>query len=292
MTRAKTENRPGVTSISGFAPDSVTWNTAHETSVAIGDSRTLAILITNASHKDHAMTRTTAIGSIFGIALTVFSVAHAQPAALGGQLSDSLTLSASAALEVPFDVLTMTLAATREGSEAAAVQTQLRQAIDSALVEARKAHRPGQLDVRTGGFSLSPRYGPKSATITGWVGHAELVLEGRDMSAIAQLAGRLGSLTVARVGYALARETRERVEAEAATQAIARFRARAAEYAKQFGYAGYTVREVNVGTSEPIGPPMPRLRAMAAAVADESIPVEAGRASVTVQVNGSVQMTR
>lgn len=112
------------------------------------------------------------------------------------------------------------------------------------------------------------------------------------MSAIAQLAVRLGTLTVARVDYTLARDTRERVEAEAAAQAIARFRARAADYAKQFGYAGYTVREVNVGTSEPpVRPVLSRMRAMGA-VAGESIPVEAGKASVTVQVNGSVQMTR
>lgn len=226
-------------------------------------------------------------------ALTACSMVRAQPATPAPQPHDGLTLATSAAVEVPFDVMAMTLSTTREGSDATAVQSQLRQAIDTALVEARKAQRPGQLEVRTGGFSLSPRYGPKSPNITGWVGQAELVLEGRDMSAIAQVAGRLNTLIVARVGYSLARETRERVEADAAAQAIAKFRARAADYAKQFGYAGYAVREVNVGTSEPpIGPPMPRARMMAAASADESIPVEAGKGTVTVQVNGSVQMTR
>lgn len=227
------------------------------------------------------------------VTLTACSMGHAQPASLAAQLTDGLTLGASAAVEVPYDIMMLTLSTTREGSDAAAVQGQLRQAIDSALSEARNAQRPGQLEVRTGAFGLSPRYGPKTPNITGWVGHAELVLEGRDMSAIAQLAGRLSTLTVARVGYSLARETRERVEADAAAQAIARFRARAADYAKLFGYAGYAVREVNIGTSEPpIGPPMPRARMMAAAAADESIPVEAGKATVTVQVNGSVQMTR
>lgn len=270
----------------------MTWNTAREMAAVSAARGTLVVLVTKVSYKDHAMRRGTAIASILGVALTAFSMVHAQPAAPGGPLSDSLTLSASASLEVPFDVLRMTLGATREGGEAAAVQTQLRQALDAALVEARKAHRPGQLDVRTGGFSLSPRYDPKGTGIAGWVGHAELVLEGRDMSAIAQLAVRLGTLTVARVDYTLARDTRERVEAEAAAQAIARFRARAADYAKQFGYAGYTVREVNVGTSEPpVRPVLSRMRAMGA-VAGESIPVEAGKASVTVQVNGSVQMTR
>jgi len=241
------------------------------------------------------MLRQFVLGSIALSTLAAQSMGHAQPALPpAAPLQDALTLSASAAIEVPLDILTMTLSTTREGSDAAAVQSQVRQAIDSALSEARKAQRPGQVEVRTGGFNLSPRYGSKSPSITGWVGQAELVLEGRDMSAIAQLAGRLNTLTLARVGYTLARDTRERVEADAAAQAIAKFRARAADYARHLGYAAYTVREVNVGTSEPpIGVPNPRVRAMAAtASADEAIPVEAGKTSVTVQVNGSVQMTR
>jgi predicted secreted protein len=224
--------------------------------------------------------------------LTANSVVRAQSAAPVAQSHDVLTLAASAAIEVQYDVMAMTLSTTREGSDAAAVQSQLRQAVEAALTEARKAQRPGQLEVRTGAFSLSPRYGPKGS-ITGWVGQAELVLEGRDMSAIAQLAGRLNTLTVARVGYSLARDTRERVEADAVAQAIAKFRARATDYAKQFGFAGYSVNEVHVGTSEPgIVPIARRMLAAATASADESIPVEAGKATVTVNVNGSVQMTR
>jgi len=238
------------------------------------------------------MTRLPIASLIVGIALTASSVGHAQSAPAATAPHDALTLAASAAVEVPYDVMAMTLSTTREGNDASAVQSQLRQAIDAALTDARKAQRPGQLEVRTGTFSLSPRHG-KQATITGWVGQAELVLEGRDMAAIALLAGRLNTLTVARMGYSLARDTRERIEADAVAQAIAKFRARATDYAKQFGYAGYSVREVTVGTSEPpIVAPIPRARMMSAASADESIPVEAGKATVTVQVNGSVQMTR
>lgn len=206
---------------------------------------------------------------------------------------DVLTVAAQASMEVPFDMLAVTLQALREGGDAAVVQSQLRQAVDAALAEARRAVRPGQLEVRTGSFNLSPRYSNKGV-ISGWVGQAELVLEGRDMTAIAQLAGRLGTVTVARVSYSLARETREKVEAEAAAQAIARFRARAGDYARQFGYGGYTVREVSVGTDTPQTPqPMLRARAMAAgAAADEALPLEAGKATVTATVNGSVTMTR
>ncbi len=232
----------------------------------------------------------------FSNALTAASVATvsiAAPAQMLPPPQDVLTLAASAAVEVQYDVIAMTLSTTRDGSDATAVQSQLRQAIDAALGEARKAQRPGQIEVRTGAFSLTPRYGNRGAQITGWVGTGQVVLEGRDMAAIAQVAGRLATVTVAHVGYALSRETRDRVEADAVSQAIARFRSRAGDYAKQFGFNGYTVREVNVGTADPnIVQPMMRQRMVASAAADESIPVEAGKAMLTVTVNGSVQMMR
>ena len=227
------------------------------------------------------------------MAACVAAVSIAAPAQLLPAPQDVLTLSASSSVEVQYDVIAMTMSATREGSDASMVQSQLRQAVDAALSEARKAQRPGQIDVRTGAFSLTPRYGNRGAQITGWIGTGEVVLEGRDMAAIAQVAARLATMTVARVGYALSRETRERVEADAVSQAIARFRARAGDYAKQFGFNGYTVREVNVGTADPmLVQPMMRQRMVANAASDESIPVEAGKATLNVTVNGSVQMTR
>jgi len=232
---------------------------------------------------------------LFFKGLTSLSLGAASITAAAQQVAppqDVLTLAASAAVDVQYDVISMTLAASRDGSDASAVQAQLRQAIDAALTEARRAQRPGQLDVRTGTFSLTPRYGNRGAQITGWVGSGEVVLEGRDMAGIAQLAGRLGTVTVARVGYTLSRETRERVESDAVSQAIARFRSRAGDYAKQFGFNGYSVREVNVGTADPVMQPMMSRRMVASEASDAPIPVEAGKATVTVNVNGSVQMTR
>ncbi len=206
-----------------------------------------------------------------------------------------ITLSAQASTEVPRDWLSITLAVTREGNDAAEVQTQLRQALDAALAEARKAARTGQVEVRTGQFSVFPRYAPKGG-INGWQGSAELVIEGRDMAALSALAGRLPQLVVTRVTQALSREAREKVEADVAAQAIGRFRARAEAYAKQFGFSGYTVREVAVNGGEPVPVPLPvaRMSALAAGAqaAGEPQPVEAGKATVTVTVSGSVQMTR
>ena len=216
-----------------------------------------------------------------------------------GALADTLpppqgvvSLTSSATVEVTKDLLTISLATTKEGQDPAGVQSQLKQALDAALAEAKKSVKPGQLDVQTGNFSLQPRYTNKGV-INGWLGTAELVVEGRDMQAIGQLTGRITTLTISGVSYNISRELREKTEGEVAAQAIARYRAKAADYAKQFGYAGYAVREINVQSNDvgPIRPMATYARAKAMSVSsDEALAVEPGRGNVTVTVNGTVQM--
>jgi predicted secreted protein len=217
----------------------------------------------------------------------LLSIAHAADTP-----RERLSLSASASAEVTRDVLGISFSTTRDGPEAAAVQAALKQALDAALNEARKVAKPGQVDVQTGAFSLYPRHDPKTGKINGWQGSAELQVEGRDAAAIAQLAGRIGTLTIQRVGYSLSREAREKAEADIAAQAISRYRAKAADYAKQFGYGSYVVGEVNIASDEAVAPrPMMAMR-MKAEMADAALPTEAGKATVTVNVSGSVQLTK
>lgn len=203
-----------------------------------------------------------------------------------------VNLNASASTEVAKDWLSVTLATQREGSEAGAVQTGLKQALDAALQEARRAAKPGQVEVQTGNFSLTPRYTNKGQT-NGWQGSAELVIEGRDMAAIGQLTGRITTLTIARVSYGLSRDTRRKAEAEVTSQAVGNYRERAAELAKLFGYSSYVLREVNLQSNEPPQyAPVMRAKAMSSVASDEALPIEAGKATVTVTVNGSVQLLK
>lgn len=232
-------------------------------------------------------------------ATTLPAVIHAQPTApvaLLPQPQNVMSLATSATVEVPKDWLSVVLSTTREGNDASGVQTALKAALDAALAEARKHAKPGQLELRTGAFSLSPRYAARPNTsgpvITGWQGSTELVVEGRDVAAISQLAGRVSTLTIGRVSFSLSREAREKVEGDVAAQAITRFRAQADAYVKQFGFAGWSLREVQVNTGANDGEPQMRMRASAATMAsDAALPVEAGKASVTANVSGSVQMT-
>jgi len=231
-------------------------------------------------------TKSIAAGAFWLAATGVFAqtIVNAPP-------QNVLSLTASGTVEVQQDLLSLHLSTTREGADPAAVQAQLKAALDAALAEARKAAQPGQLDVRTGNFSLNPRY-TRDGKMNGWSGTAELVLEGRDFGRITQTAGRIQGMTMGGVSFGLSREQRAKVEGEAQALAIERFKAKAGELAKGFGFAGYTLREISVNANDQGGMPRPRMMAMEAkgAAADMPVPVEAGKASVVVSVSGSVQL--
>ena len=204
---------------------------------------------------------------------------------------NQVQLAASASIEVQQDLLTLNMGTTRDGPDAAAVQSQLKQALEAALAEAKKAALPGQLDVRTGNFNLSPRYG-RDGKMTGWQGTTELVLEGHDFARIGATAGKIQTLTMGGVSFGLSREQRAKVEGEAQGQAIERFKAKAGDIAKGFGFAGYTLREVSVNANDQGFVPRPRMMAMDAKVAsaEASVPLEAGKTTVMVTVSGTVQL--
>ena len=200
-------------------------------------------------------------------------------------------LSASGSVEVQQDLLTVSMNTTREGADAAIVQTQLKAALDAALSLAKTGVQPGQLDVRTGNFSLYPRYG-RDGKITAWQGTAELILEGRDFARISTLAGKIQTLTLGGVSFGLSREQRAKVEGDAQAQAIDRFKQKASDIAKSFGFSGYGLREVSVNANDQGYVPRPRMMAMEAKsmASDSAVPVEAGKSTVVVTVAGSVQM--
>ena len=205
---------------------------------------------------------------------------------------DVVVFSVTATLEARQDQISVTLRATREGNEAAAVQQQLKAVLDTALAEARAQAQPGGLEVRSGAFSLYPRSG-RDGRIGGWQGSAELILSGSDLERIASLAGRLPGMVVVQTGFGLSREQREKLEQQAQAQAIERFRARASEIARGFGFGSYSLREVQINTQDQGAPMRPRVMAMEArssVAIDAPLPVEAGLAQVQVTVSGSVQL--
>ena len=225
------------------------------------------------------------------------SAAYAQNAA-APEPRNVVQLSAAGSVDVQQDLLVLTLSTARDGKDAAVVQSQLRQALDAAVLEARRNAEPGQMDIRTGNFSLHPRYGQSSqnsqaSQINGWQGNTELVLEGRDFARITNTAARITSMTIAQVAFALSPEQRSKVERDAQSLAIENFKTQAADLTRAFGFADYGLREVSVNSNSYAPGPRPRMMAMEAKsdmVGSSPIAVEAGKSTVTVNVSGSVQM--
>ena len=226
----------------------------------------------------------------------VAGAAYSQSASTAAVPQNVVQLSANGAVDVQQDLLVLTLSTTRDGKDASVVQAQVREALDKAVLEARRGAEPGQMEVRTGNFSLFPRYsqgtGGQSGQINGWQGSAELVLEGRDFARITQTAARVNTMTIQQVAFDLSREQRAKVERDAQVQAIENFKQQAMELTRAFGFGNYTLREVSVNSNNFAPGPRPRVMAMQAksALEDAPIAVEAGKSTVTVNVSGSVQM--
>ena len=117
-----------------------------------------------------------------------------------------------------------------------------------------------------------------------------MVLEGRDFQRITEAAARVPSMTIGNLRFGLSREQRARVEGEAQAQAIERFKAKAADVVRAFGFSGYTLREINIGSADseirPSGYGMDKVNRISAAA---PVSVEAGISTVEVSVSGSVQ---
>jgi predicted secreted protein len=199
-----------------------------------------------------------------------------------------LQLAATGSVEAAQDLLSMDLGTTREGEDAAAVQAQLTAAVEAGLAQVKPFVKPGQLDVRTGRFGLAPRW--RDGRIDGWTGTADIVIEGRDFGRITQTASRVGTLSVRGVSFGLSRAERERAEHEAQAQAVQRFRAKADELARSFGFSGFALREVAVSANEQGYAPMRMAAPTAMAAAAAPVPLEGGKSEVRITVSGSVQL--
>lgn len=226
------------------------------------------------------------------VAVAVSATAHAQAATPSPR--NVVQLSASGSVEVDQDWLVMVLAVSRDGREAASVQRQLQQAVDTALGVLRPLAQAQDLQVRSGNFGVYPRH-DRDGKISGWRGRAEIMLEGRDFPRVTQAAAKVDGLTVERIDFQLSRQARAKVQEQAQTEAISAFKLQAQQLAQQFGFTGYSLREVSVnrhGGYEAM--PMRRM-AIGAAMSDakmEALPisVEAGKVQVQVEVAGSVQL--
>ncbi|AOI97275.1 MULTISPECIES: SIMPL domain-containing protein [Burkholderia] len=243
--------------------------------------------------KKSALALSLALAAAVPVALTLASpAAHAQTANPHfPEPAGVLSLSSQASADVPQDIIHITLFYEQQAKDPGSLTSALNQRADAALAQAKGV---SGVTAHTGAFSVYPST-DRDGKISAWRGRTEVVLESRDFAAASKLAGQLSNqMQVANVEFSLSPEAQRTAEQKLTTEAIKSFRARADEAAKAFGYNSYSIRDVNVGGSRNVQP-YPRMLAMAAAPTDSAkmsapISVEGGKATVSVTVNGSVQM--
>ncbi|CAG9245199.1 putative exported protein [Burkholderia diffusa] len=243
--------------------------------------------------KKSALALSLALAAAVPVALTLASpAAHAQTANPHfPEPAGVLSLSSQASADVPQDIIHITLFYEQQAKDPGSLTSALNQRADAALAQAKGV---SGVTAHTGAFSVYPST-DRDGKISAWRGRTEVVLESRDFAAASKLAGQLSNqMQVANVEFSLSPEAQRAAEQKLTTEAIKSFRARADEAAKAFGYNSYSIRDVNVGGSRNVQP-YPRMMAMAAAPMDSAkmsapIAVEGGKATVSVTVNGSVQM--
>ncbi|SNS89176.1 Predicted secreted protein [Noviherbaspirillum humi] len=198
-----------------------------------------------------------------------------------------MNLSAQASSQVPNDEMQAVLGITRSGDQPGP----LNEAVLSALNDAVKIAKavPG-VRVQMGALNTQPEW--RDGRQTGWQVSGEIILDSRDIPALAKLSGNLGQrLQLRGIGFHLSRERRREEENRLLQEAAAAFRSRAQEAAKAFGFSRYDIEELSL--DQPIAFPGPRpvaTRAMAKSMEAAPIPSEAGQAEVTVNVNGRIRM--
>jgi predicted secreted protein len=207
--------------------------------------------------------------------------------------SGVLSLSAQASEDIPQDVVEITLFYEQQAQDAASLTDALNKHADAAL---RQAKGTADVTARTGAFSIYPTT-DRDGRISAWRGRTEIVLKSHDFDAATKLASALNStMQVASVSFSLSPEAERKAQEKLMGDAIASFREQADASAHAFGYTGFTIRDVNVGHIGVTPPrPMFAMRAMAAGQgepANAPLEVQGGTATVTVNVTGSVQMTR
>jgi len=196
------------------------------------------------------------------------------------------SLRAEAVTEVARDTVRITLAAEVRDTEQADVATALTQKVDSVMKQLRGKEG---ITVYSGNYQVWPM-NDKDGRVSNWRGRAEIILESTDFEAVSRLAAEVGDrMPIANLSFFVAPRERARHEAELVQEAAAAFRARAEALTQAFGYASYSIREIELGGAGAAYRSEARpMMAMAVSDAAVSVPLEGGTERISLSVQGTI----
>ena len=209
--------------------------------------------------------------------------------------NNRVNLNAVGRQEVDQDNLIIRLTYTNQGNDAKSVQDALTKEISSSLQQAKKYENQKNLIVRSGQFSVYPKY--EKQQLVSWVGQGEIILEGQDLALVSRVASELNTtnnMVISSINLGLSNEKSESLKEQTVQQAISNFKLEAQKITQMFGFRNYRIKEVSVNYNQPVmgyrAAPMMAKSGMAADMAVESVRIEPGKTVIEANVNGSIEM--
>ncbi|WP_374483136.1 SIMPL domain-containing protein [Zoogloea sp.] len=178
-----------------------------------------------------------------------------------------------------------------ETSEASPAE--LARKVNSVIAQALQTARSyPAVKVRTGNNMTYPVYGKNVRNIEAWRMRSTLNLEANDAPALSELLGKLQqSMVIGGLNAAPSAETWKKIEDQAIVDALTAFEARAKLVATSLSKK-WKIKHVSVNTGGIQQKPIMPLARSAGLMAAEAVaaPIEAGDSTVSVSVNGQIEL--
>ena len=199
-------------------------------------------------------------------------------------------IQASASGDIDNDLMVVTLKALHQADNAQKASAQVNEDMQWAL---KLLGKDKAVTMKTEGYSTQPQY--RSNKIRGWAVSQQLRLESSDFDVLSKRVGELQErLNVLSMRFTVKPKTRSAFEDSLMIEALAAYRQRAETVARAMEAKGYDVVSTNINTQGSYSPHLrQQSRSAISSFSEESVSapaVESGETTVTVNVNGQVQL--
>jgi predicted secreted protein len=199
---------------------------------------------------------------------------------------DRVSLSAERSRQVANDTARAQLGITLEDQDAVELQYRVNEVMDWAL---EVATHYADVDVQTGGYRTHPVY--RNQIIDQWRATQELRIDSHNVDRVTELVRVLQSrMQLQSVTFSISPTARETTENELITDALGAFKTRAELVRETLGASSYRIVHVGIGSGGTVPAPVP-MRAMASMAEAATAPaLEPGTSTVSVTVEGTLEL--
>ncbi len=215
-------------------------------------------------------------------------LSHSAAFADDKQNFNQVNLQATASEDIANDQLNAMLVVQETGNDPATLANKVNDKMAKIIA---KADRFKMVEHQTINYNSQPIY--KNGSIKSWKVSQNIRFKSQNVDQLGKLIAQINQLsTVQSMNFAVSDRQIEKTQARLTKDAIAKFRHKAADIAKQFGKSSYHLVHINVGNNYV---QQPRQRMMRSSIAKESMSdsapaVSAGTNKIIVNVNGTVEL--